>query len=344
MSVTVIIATHNRPDTLAAAIAALQLQTIKDWRAIVIGDCCDERTGATVAAADDPRITYINVPIRSGEQSGPNSVGMRLAETPFLAFLNHDDIWLPDHLEIALGGLARNEGADLFAGRAAFSFRTIDDGVRGRRPLFHDYNPLNRSLMNVFNAPLYLFEPASAWVFRKSLAQKVGDWSASHTIYRTPLEDWLLRAARAGTRLALDERISTLKITTHTQSPEGAKHYEWGADDQNFMLDAIRSSSPEAVRAFVNADFATAAAQDIKPRATDRRYQAPLAGWLEDRLLTPATAEVFIRTGWDANDVICQHIKTAPGALIGAAIKRRTGDEGVKRPSIDALMQAIQRG
>ncbi len=344
MSVTVIIATHNRPDTLAAAIAALRLQTVKDWRALVIGDCCDDRTGATVAAAGDPRIAYINLPIRSGEQSGPNSVGMRLAETPFLAFLNHDDIWLPDHLEIALDALARNEDADLFAGRAAFSFRTIDDGPRGRRPLFHDYNPPGRSLMNMFSAPFYLFEPASAWVFRKSLAQKVGDWSASHTIYRTPLEDWLLRAARAGAKLALDERISVLKITTHTQSPKGARHYEWGANDQNFMLNMIRSSGAGEVRALVSADFDAAAAQDIKPRPVDRRYQEPLARWLEDRLLTPATAEVFIRTGWDANDVICLHTGTARGAKIQNALKYRTGDENVERPGIGALMQAMQRG
>ena len=119
-NITIVIATHNRPDCLRLAVESALRQTHTRWRMLVLGDGCDARTPNALQDIADPRVSYIDLPVRFGEQSGPNSVGMSLATTDWIAFLNHDDLWLPDHLEYALEKLARS-GADLFLGQAAFT-------------------------------------------------------------------------------------------------------------------------------------------------------------------------------------------------------------------------------
>jgi hypothetical protein len=342
MAVTVIVATYNRPDALTAALSSLRMQTFQDWRGLIIGDCCDERTGVAVAAMADSRLTYINVPIRSGEQSGPNSVGMRLAQTPVLAFLNHDDIWLPDHLETALAALERSPGTDMFFGRAAIAYHSLDENG-ARRPFFSICNPENRTLMDAFHRPMSVFEPASALVLRKPLADRIGDWRAAHEIHRLPFEEWLLRAARASAELALDPLISVLKVTTHNQAGPDQKQYEWGAEEQNFLLQLIAEKGAEGARAMIAADLQIAAANKMAPTDSHKKFLNEPEAWLADRLLTPQLADVYLRTGLDAYDILCELAGRQRGATLVGALQNRTGESVETRASIDALIAAINR-
>src|SRR5688500_11631539 len=121
-SVTVVVSTYNRPTVLADCLRAVQRQTFEDWQMLVIGDCCGDETGEAIAALDDPRIRYANLPQRCGEQAIPNSVGLALARSPVVAFLNHDYYWLPDHLDIGVSRLVET-GADLCTTSAVFAVR-----------------------------------------------------------------------------------------------------------------------------------------------------------------------------------------------------------------------------
>ncbi len=66
---TIVTATYNRPASLRLAIRSALLQTLRDWRLIVIGDACDDRTAIVIEEFRDERITYINLPVRCGEQA-----------------------------------------------------------------------------------------------------------------------------------------------------------------------------------------------------------------------------------------------------------------------------------
>ncbi|MGH0034065.1 MAG: glycosyltransferase family 2 protein [Myxococcota bacterium] len=211
MSVDLIVSTYDRPGTLAATLQSIQQQTHRDWRALVVGDACDERTAAAVASLADARFTYVNLSRRFGEQAGPNSVGLALATAPLLAVVNHDDLWLPDHLERALLALAR-ERADLFIARTAF-VRDVEPGPGGRsEPSAHRFSRRQRHLDDVFAGPFNRFEPCSAWVFTRSLADRVGPWRPAATLYRSPLEDWLLRAWRVGARATFGRKVTVFKV------------------------------------------------------------------------------------------------------------------------------------
>lgn len=144
---TVVVATYGRPDALRCALESVVLQSVQRWRVIVVADV-DPDARATVNGLADNRLRFVDLPTRQGEQSRPNSVGMRLASTPFVALLNHDDLWLPDHLERALGVLG-DDDTSLYASSAAFA-RAALDLPDGTRPVFTERTPLERRLDDAY--------------------------------------------------------------------------------------------------------------------------------------------------------------------------------------------------
>jgi len=104
--VSIITATYNRPEVLRWAIECVRAQTYTDWEHIIVGDACAADTEALVRGVGDSRLRFFNRETNAGEQSGPNNDGLALATGDLVAYLNHDDLWLPDHLESLVAGIA----------------------------------------------------------------------------------------------------------------------------------------------------------------------------------------------------------------------------------------------
>jgi hypothetical protein len=108
------IPTYHSPETLCrTALASVQAQTYRNWQAIVVGDHCRDDTEERVAALDDPRIRFYNLPVRENDPEDPwerwavrgsvaRSKGIELAQGKWIAPLSHDDQWDPDHLAALL--------------------------------------------------------------------------------------------------------------------------------------------------------------------------------------------------------------------------------------------------
>ena len=110
--VSVVMATYNRSAVLRHAIQSVIQSRLSEWELIVVGDHCTDDTAEAVAAFDDPRVRFINLERNCGEQSAPNNAGLRLARGRYVAFLNHDDLYFPDHLGSCVDRLVAT-GADL---------------------------------------------------------------------------------------------------------------------------------------------------------------------------------------------------------------------------------------
>ncbi|MBI4259617.1 MAG: glycosyltransferase family 2 protein, partial [Actinobacteria bacterium] len=98
----VIVPTHGRPAYLAEALASVAAQTIEDWEAVVVDDASPE----PVEVPDDPRFRLV----RRDENGGPGAArnsGLAAATGRYIAFLDDDDLFTPDRLEVALEGLQR---------------------------------------------------------------------------------------------------------------------------------------------------------------------------------------------------------------------------------------------
>jgi glycosyltransferase involved in cell wall biosynthesis len=333
-AVTVVISTHNRPDELCAAIAGVCLQTRQDWQALVIGDACSDETGMRLAALSDPRIRYINLTQRVGEQSGPNSVGMALADTEFIAFLNQDDLWLPDHLAHAIDCL-RSAKADFFTGRAAFAIADPDDA---KRTILSEASPVGRRLYEAFLSRYQLFEPISAWVMTARAVRRVGLFARAANLFRTPLENWILRAWRKGLMHIDTPLITVLKNDVKWGSAGDCEVlYDQTSRPLTEWLGRVEQAGIDEARIQIESDLAQAGRRGLAKNIT--KFLGPGDfPWIANRLLTPSALEVFERTGWDAMQSVCQASGLKRGWFLRRLLLRRTGEELPDPPDFDALL------
>jgi glycosyltransferase involved in cell wall biosynthesis len=206
--VSVVIATYNRSNVLAIAIESVRAQTFADWELLVIGDACTDDTEKVVAGFADVRIRYYNLAVNVGEQSGPNNEGMRQARGKYLAFLNHDDLWLSDHLEQAVA-LLEDTAVDLVFGLV---------GVAEPAERHFLYGPTPNGSFDPG-----MFVPATAWVFRRELFEKIGPWKFYRETHNFPSQDWLFRAWKAGNSLRLLPKMTVVIVPSVAQPDAYAK-------------------------------------------------------------------------------------------------------------------------
>jgi glycosyltransferase involved in cell wall biosynthesis len=91
----VIIPTYNRYGLLKRAVDSVLNQTFGDYELIVIDDGSTDETPG-VAIEYEGRITYIRQD--NGGVSKARNRGVHLASSPYIAFLDSDDVWFPEKL------------------------------------------------------------------------------------------------------------------------------------------------------------------------------------------------------------------------------------------------------
>ena len=105
--VTVVMATYNWATVLPYSIASVLEQTFRDFELLVVGDGCTDESADVVGHIADPRVRWYNLQTNHGHQYAANNWGTACASGDVIAYLGHDDLWLPRHLEILVGALDR---------------------------------------------------------------------------------------------------------------------------------------------------------------------------------------------------------------------------------------------
>jgi glycosyltransferase involved in cell wall biosynthesis len=97
--VSVIIPTYNRARLLRTAIESARNQTFKDFEIIVSDDKSTDHTREVVESFNGPRIKYVRNEGRKGPSATRNTA-ILVSEGDYIAFLDDDDEWLPDKLQM----------------------------------------------------------------------------------------------------------------------------------------------------------------------------------------------------------------------------------------------------
>jgi glycosyltransferase involved in cell wall biosynthesis len=96
--VSVIIPTYNRAGILCEAVRSVLAQTLRDLRLIVVDDGSTDDTLRRLGEFADSRLSCLPLEHR-GMPGRARNAGAAAAEGRYLAFLDSDDLWLPEKLE-----------------------------------------------------------------------------------------------------------------------------------------------------------------------------------------------------------------------------------------------------
>ena len=97
--VSIITPSYNTAKFIGKTIESVQTQTHRNWELIIVDDCSSDNTDEVVADyLNDDRIKYIKNEKNSGAAISRNRA-LREAKGKWIAFLDSDDLWLPEKLE-----------------------------------------------------------------------------------------------------------------------------------------------------------------------------------------------------------------------------------------------------
>jgi len=223
--VTVVMATWHWSEVLPFSIGSAMLQAFADFELLVVGDGCTDDSESVVAGIGDPRVRWINLPEHSGHQSTPNNEGLRQARGELVAYLGHDDLWLPHHLACLVQAI--DDGADLAHGIVRVV--TPEAGDEGCF-IWPNYRPGD-----------YL--PPTAVVHRRALAVEAGGWPDYRTLTCDPEAELWRRMHEAGAKIRFVPRLTAVKLPAANRRNV---YRERPCHEQAAWLERIRSSDVEA--------------------------------------------------------------------------------------------------
>jgi glycosyltransferase involved in cell wall biosynthesis len=279
-TVSVIIATYNRSQILRHAIQSVRNSRFADWELIVVGDACTDDTAECVAEYNDSRIRFVNLPARCGDQSGPNNHGVALSRGRYLAFLNHDDFYLPDHLENCVADLEASS-ADLVWVPCAVAHARA--GLPEDRPLAFELEGVPH---NFVYDPLATYF-ASSWLFRRELADRVGPWRSPKEMLVVPSQDWLFRAWRAGAKLRFLPSVGVVIVSAGARKGSYARNV---SPDHEFLAQWFRDDPKYRERMLEDAAINVAAKHMLV-------YRHSSLFWLMRRALLRPVHALLVRLG-----------------------------------------------
>lgn len=97
--VSIIMPSWNTADFIAESIQCVLDQTYKNWELLIVDDCSTDNTDGIVEPfLTDSRIKYFHNEKNSGAALTRNKA-MREAQGEWIAFLDSDDLWMPEKLE-----------------------------------------------------------------------------------------------------------------------------------------------------------------------------------------------------------------------------------------------------
>lgn len=104
--VSVIIPTYNRSGRVKEAISSVLAQTEPNLEIIVVDDGSTDDTRTVVESLADKRVGYFYK--TNGGPASARNFGLSKARADYIAFLDSDDSWPPNYLEVMLSHLENN--------------------------------------------------------------------------------------------------------------------------------------------------------------------------------------------------------------------------------------------
>mgnify|MGYP000497495695 CR=1 FL=1 len=121
--VSIVTPTYNAEAYISATIASVGAQEFQDWEHIIVDDASSDETVSVLheLSAGDPRIKVITLDQNSGAAVARNAA-IDAARGRFIAFLDADDLWLPQKLAVQVEYMLKTGAPFIYS-----SYNIIDE-------------------------------------------------------------------------------------------------------------------------------------------------------------------------------------------------------------------------
>lgn len=142
--VSIITPCYNSSAFISQTIASVISQTYFNWEMIIVDDCSTDDSAIIIKSYSeiDSRIKYYKTEFASGSPTLPRNIGISKAKGRFIAFLDSDDLWLPEKLETQLPLFSDDNVVIVYS----YYKRISEDGKKLSRIIksssFHSYRTL----------------------------------------------------------------------------------------------------------------------------------------------------------------------------------------------------------
>ena len=183
-----IMPTYNHGKFIGKAIESVLNQTYTNFELIIIDNFSEDDTETIVASYKDDRIIYLKFR-NNGIIAASRNYAIKHAKGEYIAFLDSDDLWLPEKLEKQIKILEiSNETAMVYT-----RFKTIEEGIISN----NTYPKIGRYNSGSIFKPLYLraFIACSSVMVRKNILNGIGFFDTDPALIATEDADLWLRIA-----------------------------------------------------------------------------------------------------------------------------------------------------
>ena len=205
-TVSIVIPTYKRPQLLSRAIDSVLAQTFTDFEVIVVDDDPAGSAEPIVRAYTDARVQYLkNEGVHGG--SAARNTGIRAARAEYIAFLDDDDMWVPEKLEIqvaAFRDVSSDVGFCVTGVRAVSEKGEVITHVEGG---VHDFSEIALVRFKGF-LTITLF-------IRKSVFEDVGLFDEEMPSHQEA--ELIMRVTRKYRGLGIDKPLAIANMFKHEQ-------------------------------------------------------------------------------------------------------------------------------
>lgn len=232
--------TYNRGELLLKrALPTVLAQTYKNFEYVIMGDHCTDNTEALVANIKDSRIRFYNLPSRGYRYpptaenhwlAGPvvaANQALSLLKGKWIARLDDDDTWTPDHLEkllrFAQAGNYEFVSAKYY--EENYGKKRIVDGEYAQGPYFKHNKPVKGDNPKI-NGPLTWLYRSYLKIFKYNINCWRKEWNRVNDI------DISVRLFKSGARLGFLEEPVAFYEPRPGEQTIGLNAYKLTADDK----------------------------------------------------------------------------------------------------------------
>lgn len=111
--ISIITPIFNGEKYILETIQSVLSQTYQNWEMIIVDNKSTDSSMEIIKTICDNRIRIISLEYNSGGPARPRNIGLDNAKGEYIAFLDADDVWLPEKLEKQMEYLEQNQDVDV---------------------------------------------------------------------------------------------------------------------------------------------------------------------------------------------------------------------------------------